>query len=218
MARWSASLAPGVMLMWIPVLVTGVLWWCHLEPIHQYRMPAAPPPRIAVLPSVVSQTYCEGDGEFNVLQLRVKLTFRNERDAPAVLYLGSPSVVRVVLAKDEPALRAGVFETELFPSSYSTGDAIVQKHFHVLQPGQQRSTDLPLAVPIPIAAHAGVAAGIARAGSHVLRLTIQVWPDDPALAEEWVRMASKGPLVHSRLVTAAIPFIIESVPKLVRCE
>lgn len=155
-------------------------------PVHQYRTPAAPPPRIAVIPSVVRLTYCDGgDEEINVLQLRLKLTFRNDRDAPAVLYLGAPSVVRVVLAKDQPALRAGVFETELFPSVYSTGDAIVRKHFYVLQSGQQRSTDLPLAVPIPIAARAGVAAGIARAGSHVLRLTIQVWPDDPALAEQW---------------------------------
>lgn len=203
------------MWLWLGAIAALAL---QSAPAAQEGSSAEPPARISVTPEIV-QTYCDGRGEINVLQLRVKLRFRNDGDSPAVLYLGSPAVVRIVLARDEGALLDGVYRTDLFPSVYSAAAAPVSSRFYALPPGRTTSADLPLAVAIPFALHSADVPGIARAGSHVLRLTVNLWPDDPALTDTWSRqLAGKGRLVHSLLVTKPIPLEIARRPRLVRCE
>jgi hypothetical protein len=68
-------------------------------------IPSAAVLAISLTPRIISDTYCRGDGEINVLQLHLRLGFTNASERPFILYLCRPLVERVIVVKSELEFR-----------------------------------------------------------------------------------------------------------------
>jgi hypothetical protein len=185
-------------------------------------IPSAAVLAISLTPRIISDTYCRGDGEINVLQLHLRLGFTNASERPIILYLGRPLVERVIVGKSELELRAGNYETESFPfgiSAVGTKSTVMRKFLVILKPKERYEVDYPAVLALPIqATDSNPMSGILTVGEHVLRLTLRTWPSEDSAAPWTKKMATQGMLLTESIVSVAMPLPVKSKPTLVNCD
>jgi len=177
---------------------------------------------VVAIPQIVGQQYCKGDDEISVLRLGVKFKLTNAGKVPAIVYLNSQQVIRVNVAADSAQMRAGNYQTEFYPTVYSTAGAeatIDPKRFVTIKPNETYSHKYRHDVPIPISSDGMARPGLVGAGRHVLRLTLRAWSDEPSMAETWTKQfAVTGRLRTEPVVAREIPLTIEIRLPLVSCK
>jgi hypothetical protein len=177
--------------------------------------------RLVTIAEIVGQQYCQGDGEINTLQLRLRFTVTNRFQKAIVVYWKLPVIETVNVARDESMLKAGAYEIELTVSVYAasgTTRGVESRFLTTLKPNDSHTFDFVDEVAVPILAAGTGPAGPLRAGRHVLSIQLQTWPYT-ANAVTWAdRISAQGTLWTDVLVTEALPFIVKSGPPLKQCD
>lgn len=176
---------------------------------------------LPVAVEIAGKRYCRGDGEMNVLQLDLRLSITNKAGTTVVLYLASPTIGRVNVARDVEALHAGDYETEFFPFTITeagSGSEVKERLLVLLKPTTSTSLGR-IVVPLPIRAAGVHLAGVVGAGRHVLRLNLETWPFDSRVSSKWsARTSQNGTLWTGSLVSLPLFFDVEPRPHLAKCD
>lgn len=171
--------------------------------------------------TIDSQRYCEGDGQINMLQLHLQAEVTNRTGEPAVMYLGSPMVEQIAVAKHESALRIGRLEANITPfemTATSTEPVLNPRHFITFAPDASHTVDRLGTIALPVVAKGSQLNGVLSPGEHVLALRLAVWSDGVDVGPWAKRVASRGRLWVEPLVSLPVRLHVENEPSLIKCE
>lgn len=180
--------------------------------------------RIVITGQIQGHTYCLGDGQVNVLRLKVQFNIKNENAAPVAIYTGSPELERVSIAKSEQAMRSGTYEsdTSLTVARSQSRNGVSEKFLSVVQSGDAVSIEIPQLIPVLVSTGTGhdTPPGILSEGTYIVRLSFTTWPiKDQTETADWTRrILPQASLVTVPLVSDYIRLIVNTSEAAVKCN
>jgi hypothetical protein len=178
-----------------------------------------------IVPTVVSETYCEGDGQVSVVQLKLRFSVTSQFHAPVVLYTRWPSIERIRVARTVEEMQAGTYEEDTFPSnmiSAQSDQEVAGSAFVTLKTGQSFTFEHPLEVAVLVDVRdqrAPMFAGTMPPGTHVMRVTLRTWAQEASATRAWSdRLGERGTLLTESMVSEVIPLMLKRDAPWKKCE
>ncbi len=183
--------------------------------------PAKPPLELSV--QIVSQSYCAINEKSAVLELQLKLRFRNVGKQKLILYKGHDLFFqsKILSAPGNPSGPYGVwlvnsryFDEEVEPIDQPSPSQV----FLTLSPGKTWVKEMTIAVGVVDASVERGDSSI-RAGDHTLQLVVSMWYKSRLLAqklrEQWQKI---GLLWTDPLSSVPIPFGVQKPRIMAPCK
>lgn len=172
----------------------------------------------------VEQKYCAGDGELDVLDMRLRLRYTNKGRHPVILYKGAGNVLRIMVSRNVEEARNKLFEVNASSTEISAGETGIDyaptpsPAFVVLAPEDTYETETGASVFVRRTAALRIE-GSVPPGDHVLQLQIATWPETGSLAEKLrVRWRESGYLWSDPVTSEPMAFKIMEQRTVVECQ
>lgn len=174
--------------------------------------------------SIISQRYCKGDAEIDVLQMDLRLCYTNIGKQPLILQKGSSDVFRVRVSRNTEDALSKRFEVDASVTRVTNGRGMnieapsPGKLFVILSPGMSFETQADAFVNVAHSGASGIKGVTLDDGEYVLQLRVSTWPASESLAEQLhKRWKRSGVLWFNDITSAPMRFKVEKNRSVVEC-
>lgn len=174
--------------------------------------------------SLISQRYCAGDADVDVLQMNVRLTYTNVGQQKILLYKGSNLVSRQMVSHSVEDAIAQRFEINSSltqvgsDSGAKIGMSAPSDAFVTLLPGTSYETEAAISIVVS-RNDVNTVSGAITAGEHVIQVELPTWPESSQLAKKlhssWQQ---SGCLWYLPIISMPMPFRVERERLVVDCS
>lgn len=180
--------------------------------------------QIRLTTSIVSQKYCDGDAEVDVLQMRLQLCYTNVGKQRLIFYKNGNLILRQMVSRNLRAATAGQYELDGSITTLTSDDLkdveepVPGTAFVILQPGDTYKTKADIAIAVADTNLKQIT-GTLTAGDYLLQVTVGTWPELRSLGDKLhKRWRGSGFLWLDPITSTPMPFKVNKKRSAVTCS